>query len=126
MTTYHVSIEFNNSGKRDVGTVIYLLERRKFVFKNREDKVLEPDGLRTYTIELEGHCRKPAFLDHLKCRYSKQKLEKKLQHFIHNHVDLTFESTRENVGLEELRAYITIGAFPQKNPPIVCVYKEDV
>ncbi len=125
MNNYHVVVELDEKGKRNVGKIIDIMEKRKFAFKEKKDRILEP-GLRRETIELESRTRSQRFLDPLKTKYAKNKLEKMLQHFIYNHTDLIFETDRPIVDVEGIKAFIYLNVYPSnKKPPIICVYKED-
>ena len=69
MNNYHVVVELDEKGKRNVGRIIDIMEKRKFAFKEKKDRILEP-GLRRETIELESRTRSQRFLDPLKTKYA--------------------------------------------------------
>ena len=125
MKMYHVAIELTDRGHTKVGGVISVMERCKFVFHEKVERSLEPGILKKEIIDLESRTKDPKFLDPLKSKYSKPTLEKRIHHFIYNHVDLSFETEEEHVDVENLRAIIYLRVYPEmKKPPIVCVYEE--
>jgi NDP-sugar pyrophosphorylase family protein len=125
MKSIKVIIALNSVKKRNVGKVIDVLEKRKFTFSNKEDRILPDYGLRTEVIELQSLCRKDSFMQPLMEIFPKSIVERKIKEFVHEHVVLTFETEKDFLFPEVVKEYICMNIYPNpKKRPLMCVIIE--
>lgn len=128
MNTYHVIIALNSARKRKVGDIISLLESKGFEFK--EKKVIETSpnvsSFDFETSELKVRCADPKFLDPYQSKFAAHILKRKIQYFLLNHVDLVFESNRDNHNVWNLRSSIYHVLFKEINEfPLIVIFKDE-
>ncbi len=129
MSTYHVVIALNSARKRKVGDIISLLESKGFEFKEKKIVETPPNVISSYDLEasqLHVLCADPKFLDPYQVKFAAHILKKKIQYFISNHVDLSFESKKNNHNVWNLRSSIYHLLFKELNEfPLIVIFKDE-
>ena len=129
MSTYHVVIALNSARKRKVGDVISLLESKGFEFKEKNVVETPPYSIPSYDLEasqLNVLCADPKFLDPYQKKFAAHILKKKIQYFTFNHVDLSFESKKNNHNVWNLRSSIYHVLFKELNEyPLIAIFKDE-
>ncbi len=102
---YHVLIELNGVGKRNVGQIVSVFERKGIELTGIRKKIipsrvthflnLKPRAIQPQLEELEA-------MGYYRNKFSELALNRRLTHFFGNHVELFFESGPEFVHSHEL------------------------
>jgi hypothetical protein len=122
MKQIKVIIALNGAKKRNVGKVIDVLEKRKFTFINKESHSYSEQGLRTEVIDLRSICKSDNFIQPLMQIFPKKVVERKIHDFIYDHVQLTFETEKDEVNVNVIKEYICMTTYPNpKKRPLLSV-----
>ena len=102
---YHVIIALNSVGKRKVGEVISLLEKKGLEFveirkKSTSVKVTEFPDMKL--LILQHMLDEMEAMEFYRLRFSQDVLKKKITHFYGNHVDLSLDSGEKSFNSNEL------------------------
>ena len=111
---YHVIIALNTKGKRKVGQVISVLERNGLELVEIRKRITPSSEMHLLNLKLLIVQNQLEELDAMKLyrkKFSESVLNKKLAHFLGNHIELFFESGSELVHTHELWEAIRNEAF---------------
>jgi len=120
---YHVIIALNSAGKRKVGEVVSLLEKKGLDFVDIKKKVT-PSGREFPDINLLVLQTKLNELKEMEFyleKFSLDVLHRKINHFYGNHVELFFESEGKFIEPYALWKAISQKAFSRRKLPLMFV-----
>ncbi len=121
---YHVIIALNSVGKRRIGEVISILEKKGLELKSIRKRTTIPGMLNLSNFRvliLQSKFRSLEAMEYYRERFSDFVLRKKLIHFFGNHVELFFEDEENVHDVHNLWKSISRHAFSQGKIPIMFV-----
>lgn len=122
---YHVIIALNSVGKRKVGEIVSMLEKRGLEFIEIRKKVTSAKVIEFPDVNQLIFQYKLYEMEAMECyrsKFSQDVLKKKINHFYGNHVELFFDAGEEIIDSNELWESIAEQCFDKgRKLPIMFV-----
>lgn len=122
---YHVIIALNSVGKRRVGNIISLLEKKGLELVEIQKKIT-PSKAKEFTdlgqLILQYKLNEMEAMVFYRGKFSSDALKKEIKYFYENHVELFFENDMGSIDPNELWEFIVEKVFHgDKNVPLMFV-----